>query len=367
MPSLFSLSALVGWGWLVFGVWYRLTHREYASRTRAPAAARALVVLSVVGAAGALSNAVVASLVGARFSLALEHTRLVMVYFLGTLLALGVAWDASLLVARRLVPALGRFDWEGHGFFSLGAWPMLLLALTCYSLILTSNIALVSLTLLREAPAWRDEILFAIEKPLLLWTTGLGLDPTPWDRLYFLCWPGELGAVFVLVLLTRRPGFVLHYCVSFVLLYYVGRFLGVLNPVQGPLFFLAERYEFLAGTMTERAASEISRVLHAEPTSVTPSALLLGGISAMPSLHVGMVSLTAYWLAVARRATLWLGVPWVLGVWCSTVLLGWHYALDGAGGIALAALCVGMTRWAIARFEPTLALSPAAAARAPSA
>jgi membrane-associated phospholipid phosphatase len=79
--------------------------------------------------------------------------------------------------------------------------------------------------------------------------------------------------------------------------------------------------------------------------AVKQGGVLLGGVSAMPSLHVGMVSLTAYWLAIARRWTCYITVPWVVLVWSSTVLLGWHYILDGASGIVLAACCVGLTRW----------------------
>ena len=32
-------------------------------------------------------------------------------------------------------------------------------------------------------------------------------------------------------------------------------------------------------------------------------------------------------------------------IWLATLALGWHYALDGVGGIALALLCVPVTRW----------------------
>jgi membrane-associated phospholipid phosphatase len=72
--------------------------------------------------------------------------------------------------------------------------------------------------------------------------------------------------------------------------------------------------------------------------------ILVGGVSAVPSLHVGMVALTAYWLAVARRWTLCLTVPWVILVWTSTVVLGWHYIVDGAGGVLIAAASVWVTR-----------------------
>jgi membrane-associated phospholipid phosphatase len=63
----------------------------------------------------------------------------------------------------------------------------------------------------------------------------------------------------------------------------------------------------------------------------------------MPSLHVAMVALTAYWLATAKRWTMFITVPWVLLVWTSTVILGWHYILDGVGGIILGAACAWAT------------------------
>lgn len=67
----------------------------------------------------------------------------------------------------------------------------------------------------------------------------------------------------------------------------------------------------------------------------------------MPSLHVAMVTLTSYWLAAAKRWTVFVTVPWVLMVWMSTVVLGWHYILDGAAGVALGAACAWATHWGL--------------------
>jgi len=63
-------------------------------------------------------------------------------------------------------------------------------------------------------------------------------------------------------------------------------------------------------------------------------AQLGGGISAFPSMHVAL----AAWFALVLRArhVAWLGVAYVLGVFAGSIILGWHYAVDGAAGIAVA-------------------------------
>jgi membrane-associated phospholipid phosphatase len=69
----------------------------------------------------------------------------------------------------------------------------------------------------------------------------------------------------------------------------------------------------------------------------------------MPSLHIAMVALTAIWLAAAHRWTLFFTVPWVLLVWMSTVLLGWHYIVDGAAGLLLAVASALLANYALTR------------------
>jgi membrane-associated phospholipid phosphatase len=98
----------------------------------------------------------------------------------------------------------------------------------------------------------------------------------------------------------------------------------------------------------------IARLIAMDPADVTLNAALLGGVSAMPSLHIAMVGLTAYWLGVGNRKTMFFAVPWVLTVWASTVMLGWHYALDGAGGLVLAAGAIAATSWLVKRWPSML-------------
>jgi hypothetical protein len=69
------------------------------------------------------------------------------------------------------------------------------------------------------------------------------------------------------------------------------------------------------------------------------------GISAMPSMHVTL----AVWTVFAARA-IWrpLAVPaalYALTIWMASIASGWHYALDGIVGAALAsAICIVMLR-----------------------
>jgi membrane-associated phospholipid phosphatase len=60
------------------------------------------------------------------------------------------------------------------------------------------------------------------------------------------------------------------------------------------------------------------------------------GIAAMPSYHVfACVCGIAYWRYLPA-AFQFFGIALVLLIWVSTVVLGWHYLLDGLAGIILA-------------------------------
>jgi membrane-associated phospholipid phosphatase len=66
--------------------------------------------------------------------------------------------------------------------------------------------------------------------------------------------------------------------------------------------------------------------------------LPFGGISAMPSIHLAMATLFALLAFSVRR---WLGIVfigYVLVIQIGSVILGWHYAVDGYAGILLALL-----------------------------
>jgi hypothetical protein len=208
--------------------------------------------------------------------------------------------------------------------------------------------------------AWRDSFFWALEGSLLNWVTGHAFFVLAWETLYHSAWTIELGAVFLLFVIGRKPGLL------FVLVFYLGRLIGLVTPVMGPAFYRPDLFGYLDGTPSGMAMEYIARLIAMAPADVTLNAALLGGVSAMPSLHIAMVGLTAYWLGVGNRKTMFFTVPWVLTVWTSTVMLGWHYALDGAGGLLLAAGAIAVTSWVVGLWVAALEVkTPASAARTP--
>ncbi|SFN18321.1 PAP2 superfamily protein [Formivibrio citricus] len=298
----------------------------------------------------------ISQFVGAPFSLWFNDGHFVVVAAFFFLVFFGVIWDGALILLgvicenlqrRQMFSGIGRITVETvrkFRFFTCGLTPLVLIVLTAFALLGTSNITLISLKLLGPVTSWRDPYLWEIEKDVLLWLTRLPINVTAWDTLYHGCWPIEFFAAFVLVLLGRGARLVLYYCVSMIVLFYIGRLLGVVNPVMGPAFFKPELFGYLDHSITRQAMQLVSSVMAQPPEqAIEHGGVLLGGVSAMPSLHVAMVAVTSYWLAAAKRWTLVVTVPWVLLVWSATVVLGWHYILDGAGGIALGSVSVVAT------------------------
>ncbi len=318
---------------------------------------RGLAVVGLVFAASTIATAALASLIGSPFVVWFADAPALLVGVLVILLFAGVVWDGTLVLVGLLAETAWRIGRRRAPlpvtmkavhrirFFNCGIWPIPMLLVTAMALLGTSNITLMSLELLSGTTRWRDPFLWSIESSLLERIAALPIDPAIWDRLYHSSWGIELAAAFALVVIGRGGGAVLRYCVTMIILFYVGRLLGMLNPVMGPAFYRPEMFAYLEGSTTAEVMRLVASVMATPAEAATrTSGILLGGVSAMPSLHVAMVTATAYWLAVAGRWTLYFTVPWVLLIWTSTVVLGWHYILDGAGGIVLAFACIVLAR-----------------------
>jgi membrane-associated phospholipid phosphatase len=104
-------------------------------------------------------------------------------------------------------------------------------------------------------------------------------------------------------------------------------FLAYVFSSAGPLF--TGRYDLAVAPQSVRVPAEF---LWANYTQ--KGALLGGGISAFPSLHVAIA--TWFALVLRDRGFPRLGLAYALAVFACSVVLGWHYAADGVGGAIIA-------------------------------
>ena len=148
----------------------------------------------------------------------------------------------------------------------------------------------------------------------------------------------HLGGI-LWVLLWRDPGKA-RFIISFMLTWAIGMAFAYIFSSAGPI--LTGRYD------PSLAPEFVRRMVGFLWTNYKESgAQLGGGISAFPSMHVAL----AAWFALVLRArrVAWLGVAYVTGIFAGSIILGWHYAVDGVAGIAVAIFADWLARLWLAR------------------
>jgi len=264
---------------------------------------------------------------------------------IGFLLIYGLAFLCLMLGQLLLrAPALvrerdGHLD-IGHLWANLhkpGAIGILVLLVAGYGISASGNLVEV------YRQGWEasgDAILWSIESPLFVLLLGSPLDlPGFWDTIYQSMWLGVLAALVSTSIGDRMPRFVVS-MTAIVVAFHLTRYAGIAFPNAGPVFYRPDLFD-VGGTASALQAEVLASYMRGE----IPQLGLLPGTQGMPSLHVGLAWLAMWTLAREWRWTLWLTIPWFLLNWASTIFLGWHYALDGVGGIAvMAASMTSMAR-----------------------
>jgi membrane-associated phospholipid phosphatase len=156
------------------------------------------------------------------------------------------------------------------------------------------------------------------------------------DTLYVVWYAIKIPMLVVFVLVEDRALRAAFFGAYFSL-WILGGLLAVLWPSLGPIYV---HPEWFAG-LDKPVASELQHQLwvHYQASLADPEhyrALIYEGIAAFPSLHVGIAALFALFLGRLHR---WAGISmWIYTaiVQIGSVVLGWHYAIDGYAGILLA-------------------------------
>ena len=182
---------------------------------------------------------------------------------------------------------------------------------------------------------WHDAELWALESPFFDLLKGSLIDiPKFWDAIYFSYWL-YLILVYSTLYRLRRLDDLAITVIATVLSFFLTRWVALQFPTAGPAFYLPEYFD-LVGTVS--ADMQKGLVLYMQ--GAVPQNGFIPGTMGMPSLHIGLTFMAAYFLVRNVSWTLWLSVIWICLLWLSTVMLGWHYTLDGVGGILIAVVAV---------------------------
>ena len=150
-----------------------------------------------------------------------------------------------------------------------------------------------------------------------------------------------------------------QYLVSYLMTWAVGTCIaGTLLSSAGPCFygFVVNGSDPYAGLMAYLKQANDVYPIWAVPTQATLwQSHLAGrgdieGVSAMPSMHVATTILFILCaLRSGKRWLVWFTVIFAIGIFIGSIVLGWHYAVDGYAGALIALACWKLSGWWLRR------------------
>lgn len=180
----------------------------------------------------------------------------------------------------------------------------------------------------------------------------------PWIDFWYALWLTTVLVTQSVVLLSRRAEVRSSFVLACVILWLSAAVLYLLIPVVGPCYFVADAFAELRADLPHatglqgRLWENYLRVVAARQGPLV-GLLPFHAVAALPSVHVG-----AHWLFAlfarrhARPLFVPLAVATVVTFLCS-IVTGWHYAVDGYVGAALAWMSLRLAeRWVRASGVP---------------
>ena len=186
-------------------------------------------------------------------------------------------------------------------------------------------------------PFWADNMFAATDRAIWLEPQILAAKLEPWLPLlgvYYGLWHAvHIGGI--LWVLHWRTGDKGRHILSFMLTWSIGMVFAYLFSSMGPIF--TGVYD---PAVAPQSVQDAARFLLANYRG--EDGMIGGGSPAFPSMHVAI----AAWLAVVLRDRGWpkLGVAYLFSVFACSIILGWHYVIDGIAGIAIALIADHIAR-----------------------
>ena len=133
-----------------------------------------------------------------------------------------------------------------------------------------------------------------------------------------------------------------RFAAGFTLLWVLGSWLYLALPSLGPCYVLKDDYTAVRASMPSQSATMDLlfahygrvRAFHRHPEGTDLSPYL--GVAAMPSLHVGAQAFLMHFARGRSRALVLLFAGLTVVTFFTSVVSGWHYAIDGYAALLLA-------------------------------
>jgi membrane-associated phospholipid phosphatase len=271
---------------------------------------------------------------------------------------LGGVWRLGTAAALLLGMGLGLRRWPGSRAVRLTREVLPFLACILIYTNLHDTIGFVNTHDVHHTLDALDRVLFGVQP--CLWTERF-ITPARTELMQFLylsfVWIAPSPSILLLV--QRRWREFRTVTLGTIVCFYIGYALYVALPAAPPRLVLV--YEF---TRSLEGYSRLFSNISAQAFALLP----VDSRAAFPSLHaaVSLVALVFSWRYL--RAWFWVLLPFVIGLWASTIYLRHHYTVDLIAGGALVPLTLALAprldRWWSAR-QKALGLETARGAEAP--
>jgi len=279
------------------------------------------------------------------WSVFLDFRYELLMLFHGTPVVLSVVYAHQIFVKRKsLSDILGEFlrairttaaDWKSwHEFLRTLVALKICMTVYCH---LKQEIPLLNSTIYDQELAAIDQAVHLGYDPV---AESLALAGSIWFvrlvDLAYICWFLFKAPVLLFFLFQPRYQIRWQFFTSFLLVWMIGGTFAIWFPSLGPIYVEPHLFEQISAPFAQEVQAGLwdhYQQLQANPEKYRIQ--IYEGIAAFPSLHVAIVAL----YAVALRKFGW--VFWPALAYCcvmqfGSVLLGWHYAIDGYFGAVMA-------------------------------
>lgn len=191
------------------------------------------------------------------------------------------------------------------------------------------SISTLKMMMTAVVPFWADQSLLAIDRLLIgdVQSVARKIQPAmPALDWFYWSWQAVnlVGITWVLHWQNREGQ---KLVLAYMLTWGIGMFFAYIGSSAGPLFI---------GTYDPSLAPQTIQWVSAGlwQNHISQGSMLGSGISAFPSMHVAI----AVWFAFVLRTKglAWIGWSYASAIFICSVLIGWHYILDGIAAAAIA-------------------------------